>query len=57
MSHSDRNSAKDGKCPDCGGEVQKASEEAYFFRLSKYADKLLKHYEENPEFIEPQSRK
>ena len=48
---------KDGKCPDCGGEVQKASEEAYFFRLSKYADKLLKHYEENPEFIEPQSRK
>lgn len=46
----------DGKCPDCGGEVQKATEEAYFFRLSKYADKLLKYYEDNPGFIEPQSR-
>lgn len=47
----------DGKCPDCGRPVQKASEEAYFFRMSKYADKLLKHIEENPEFIQPESRK
>ncbi len=42
---------KDGKCPDCGREVIKASEEAYFFRLSKYADKLLKYYEDHPDFI------
>lgn len=47
----------DGKCPDCGREVSKQKEEAYFFRLSKYADKLLKLYEENPEFIMPESRK
>lgn len=47
----------DGKCPDCGRPVQKASEEAYFFRMSKYADKLLKYIEENPEFIQPESRK
>lgn len=46
----------DGKCPDCGREVKDAEEEAYFFRLSKYADKLLKLYEENPGFIEPQIR-
>lgn len=47
----------DGKCPDCGREVQKASEEAYFFKLSKYADRLMKHIEENPEFIWPEARK
>ena len=47
----------DGKCPDCGREVHLAEEEAYFFRLSKYRDKLLKLYEENPEFIQPESRK
>ncbi len=48
--------AHEGKCPDCGGEVHYAKEEAYFFRLSRYADKLLKHYEEHPDFIEPRSR-
>ena len=47
----------DCKCPDCGAAVQRAKEEAYFFRMSKYADRLLKHIEENPEFIEPESRK
>lgn len=47
----------DGKCPDCGREVQKESEEAYFFKLSKYADRLIKHIEENPDFIWPESRK
>jgi methionyl-tRNA synthetase len=47
----------DGKCPDCGREVQKASEEAYFFKLSKYADRLVKHIEENPNFIWPEARK
>ena len=47
----------DGKCPDCGREVIDAEEEAYFFRLSKYADRLMKfYYEENPTFIEPTSR-
>lgn len=47
----------DGKCPDCGREVKGAEEEAYFFRLSKYADRLMKYYyEENPTFIEPVSR-
>ena len=46
----------DGKCPDCGRPVEKAREEAYFFRMSKYADKLLKHIEENPGFVEPESR-
>lgn len=46
----------DGKCPDCGREVKDAEEEAYFFRLSAFADKLLKLYEENPLFMEPQSR-
>ena len=48
---------KDGKCPDCGREVKWAEEEAYFFRLSKYADRILKLYEENPQFIQPESRK
>ena len=47
----------DGKCPDCGAPVEKAKEEAYFFRMSKYADRLLKHIEENPELIQPESRK
>lgn len=47
----------DGKCPDCGREVQPAKEEAYFFRMSKYADRLIKHIEEHPEFIQPESRK
>ena len=47
----------DGKCPDCGAPVEKAKEEAYFFRMSKYADRLLKQIEENPEFIQPESRK
>ena len=49
--------AADGKCPDCGREVSQAREEAYFFRMSKYADRLMKHIEEHPEFIEPESRK
>ncbi len=48
---------KDGCCPDCGRPVQPASEEAYFFRLSKYADRLLKLYEEQPNFIWPETRK
>ena len=47
----------DGKCPDCGREVKKAQEEAYFFRMSKYADKLLAYYEAHPEFITPASRR
>ncbi len=47
----------DGKCPDCGREVKKAKEEAYFFKVSKYQDRLMKHIEENPEFIMPESRK
>ena len=47
----------DGKCPDCGGVVKPAKEEAYFFRMSKYADKLIKHINEHPEFIQPVSRK
>ena len=48
---------KDGCCPDCGAKLQKAKEEAYFFRMSKYADRLLKYIEENPQFIQPESRK
>ena len=48
--------AVDGKCPDCGRDVTKEKEEAYFFKLSAYGDKLLKYYEEHPGFIEPQSR-
>ena len=47
----------DGKCPDCGRPVVKAKEEAYFFRMSKYADRLIKYYEDNPDFIVPVSRK
>ena len=47
----------DGKCPDCGREVKPAREEAYFFRMSKYADRLIKHINEHPEFIQPVSRK
>ena len=47
----------DGKCPDCGRQVSQAREEAYFFKMSKYADRLIKHIEDNPEFIEPESRK
>ena len=48
---------KDGKCPDCGRPLKKAEEEAYFFKMSKYADKLIKYYEEHPDFIVPVSRK
>jgi len=47
----------DGKCPDCGRPVEKTHEESYFFRLSKYQDRLIRHIEEHPEFIQPQSRK
>ena len=47
----------DGKCPDCGRPVQKASEEAYFFKMSKYADRLIEHINTHPEFIQPVSRK
>ena len=47
----------DGKCPDCGRECVDAEEEAYFFKMSKYADQLMKHIEEHPEFIQPESRK
>ena len=47
----------DGKCPDCGRPVQKAKEEAYFFRLSKYQDRLLEMFEKNPEFLLPDSRR
>ena len=47
----------DGKCPDCGREVQEKSEEAYFFRLSKYQDRLERYIEEHPEFIKPEARK
>ena len=47
----------DGKCPDCGRDVQTVKEESYFFNMKKYADKLLRYYEENVEFIEPESRK
>ncbi len=48
---------EEGKCPDCGRDVQKVKEESYFFRASKYADRLIRHIEENPGFIEPESRK
>ena len=48
---------KDGKCPDCGREVKPAKEEAYFFRMSKYADRLIEHINTHPEFIQPVSRK
>lgn len=48
---------KDGKCPDCGRDVHNVKEESYFFKLSKYQDKLIKHIEENDDFISPSSRK
>lgn len=48
---------KDGKCPDCGREVVKTKEEAYFLKMSKYQDRLMQHIEEHPEFIQPKSRK
>ncbi len=48
---------EDGKCPDCGRPVSQAREEAYFFKMSNYVDRLIKHIEENPGFIEPESRK
>lgn len=47
----------EGRCPDCGGEVYPAKEDAYFFKMSKYADRLIKHINEHPEFIQPVSRK
>ena len=47
----------DGKCPDCGREVKKAKEEAYFFRMSKYADRLVEYYNSHPDFVQPVSRK
>src|SRR5690625_4189106 len=46
-----------GNCPDCGRSVEKVKEESYFFRMSKYADRLVKYYEDNPTFIQPESRK
>lgn len=49
--------AVDGKCPDCGRPVEQAKEEAYFFKMTKYADRLMKHIEDHPEFIQPESRK
>ena len=49
--------AADGKCPDCGRELSQAKEEAYFFKMSKYADRLMKHIDENPDFIQPELRK
>ncbi len=48
---------EDGKCPDCGRECQPAKEESYFLKLSKYQDRLMKHIEDHPEFIQPESRK
>lgn len=48
---------KDGKCPDCNRDVERTREESYFFRLSKYQDRLMQHLEEHPEFIQPVSRK
>lgn len=47
----------DGKCPDCGGDVHRAKEESYFFKLSNYTDRLVKYIEDNPSFIQPESRK
>ncbi len=47
----------DGKCPDCNRDVEEVKEESYFFKLSKYQDRLIKHIEDNPEFIKPESRK
>ncbi|USK33946.1 methionine--tRNA ligase [Bacillus sp. F19] len=48
---------ENGNCPDCGRPVEKVKEESYFFKMSKYADRLLQYYSENPEFIQPESRK
>lgn len=48
---------ENGNCPDCGRPVEKVKEESYFFKMSKYVDRLLQYYEENPEFIQPESRK
>ena len=48
---------EEGNCPDCGRPVEKVKEESYFFKVSKYADRLLQYYEENPGFIQPESRK
>ena len=48
---------KEGKCPDCGRDVTRTKEETYYFKMTKYADRLIKHIEENPGFIEPESRK
>lgn len=48
---------QDGKCPDCGRPAEKTNVEAYFFRLSKYSDRLLRYYEEHPDFLQPESRK
>ncbi|KMY55948.1 methionyl-tRNA synthetase [Bacillus sp. FJAT-27231] len=48
---------ENGNCPDCGRPVEKVKEQSYFFKMSKYADRLLKYYEENPDFIQPESRK
>lgn len=47
----------DGKCPDCGRPVEKVKEESYFFKMSKYADRLLQYYEDHPDFVQPESRK
>jgi len=47
----------DGKCPDCGGKVEKVKEESYFFKMSKYVDRLVQFYEDHPDFIQPESRK
>ena len=52
-----RSQLKDDKCPECGSEVHPAKEEAYFFKMSKYADRLIEHIETHPEFIQPESRK
>ena len=49
--------AVEGKCPDCGRELSQAKEEAYFFKMSKYADRLMRHIDENPDFIQPELRK
>ncbi|WP_090822647.1 methionine--tRNA ligase [Paenibacillus sp. yr247] len=51
------NKLVDGNCPDCGRPVEKMKEQTYFFRMSKYADRLVQYYEENPDFIHPESRK
>ncbi|MGM0507572.1 MAG: methionine--tRNA ligase [Fusobacteriota bacterium] len=52
-----KNQAEDNKCPDCGKELRTVKEESYFFKMSEYGDKLLKHIEENPDFIQPEYRK